>query len=88
MPSLDMGGSGAELAIEDYPDAVPWVGARIRVTRSSPGRGLPRNLEQIDFRGLYERYASDVRRFALYLCADRARADDNAAEAFARAWTR
>src|SRR5262245_51989130 len=41
----------------------------------------------IDFGGLYERYAQDVYRFALYLCGDPAYAEDIAAETFVRAWT-
>jgi RNA polymerase sigma-70 factor, ECF subfamily len=40
----------------------------------------------IDFRSLYERYAQDVYRFALYLCGDPALAEDIAAETFVRAW--
>ena len=40
----------------------------------------------IDFSGLYERYAQDVYRFALYLCGDPALAEDIAAETFVRAW--
>ena len=40
----------------------------------------------IDFAGLYERYAQDVYRFALYLCGEAAYAEDIAAETFVRAW--
>ena len=40
----------------------------------------------VDFRSLYERYAQDVYRFALYLCGDPALAEDIAAETFVRAW--
>ena len=40
----------------------------------------------IDFAGLYERYAQDVYRFALYLCGDPVYAQDIAAETFVRAW--
>ena len=40
----------------------------------------------IDFSGLYERYAQDVYRFALYLCGDPVYAQDIAAETFVRAW--
>ena len=40
----------------------------------------------IDFAGLYERYAQDVYRFALYLCGDPVYAQDIAAEPFVRAW--
>jgi RNA polymerase sigma-70 factor (ECF subfamily) len=39
-----------------------------------------------DFEGLYARYGRDVFRFALYLCGNRADAEDIAAETFARAW--
>jgi RNA polymerase sigma-70 factor (ECF subfamily) len=40
-----------------------------------------------DFETLYARYGQDVFRFALYLCGNRADAEDIAAETFARAWT-
>ncbi len=40
----------------------------------------------IDFGSLYDRYAQDVYRFALYLCGDPAWAQDIAAETFVRAW--
>ena len=39
------------------------------------------------FRELYERYYPDVYRFALFLTGDVARAEDLAADTFARAWT-
>jgi RNA polymerase sigma-70 factor (ECF subfamily) len=35
---------------------------------------------------LYERYAGDVRRFALYLCGDVGMADDITSDTFVRAW--
>jgi RNA polymerase sigma-70 factor (ECF subfamily) len=35
---------------------------------------------------LYERYAGDVRRFALYLCGDMAMADEITSDTFVRAW--
>ncbi len=41
----------------------------------------------MDFQGLYEEYAPAVRRFALFLCADRALADDIASETFLRVWS-
>ncbi len=40
----------------------------------------------MDFQGLYERYAPAVRRFALFLCGDRALADDITSETFLRVW--
>jgi RNA polymerase sigma-70 factor (ECF subfamily) len=40
----------------------------------------------IDFHSLYDRYAPDVYRFALYLSGDAALADDITQEAFVRAW--
>ncbi|HEY3811937.1 MAG TPA: sigma-70 family RNA polymerase sigma factor [Caulobacteraceae bacterium] len=40
-----------------------------------------------EFQVLYERYAPDVRRFALYLSGDPAIADDITSETFVRAWT-
>jgi RNA polymerase sigma-70 factor (ECF subfamily) len=39
------------------------------------------------FRELYERYSPHVHRFALFLCADPALADDITSETFVRAWT-
>jgi len=39
-----------------------------------------------DFEALYERYARDVHRFALYLCGNRAAAEDITSETFVRAW--
>jgi RNA polymerase sigma-70 factor, ECF subfamily len=43
-------------------------------------------MSTIDFASLYERYAADVRHFALYLTGDRREADDIVAETFVRAW--
>ena len=43
-------------------------------------------MSTIDFGSLYERYASDVRHFALYLTGDRREADDIVAETCVRAW--
>lgn len=40
-----------------------------------------------DFHALYTKYASDVFRFALYLCGNRAEAEDITSETFVRAWT-
>ncbi|MGC1291343.1 MAG: RNA polymerase sigma factor [Candidatus Acidiferrales bacterium] len=40
----------------------------------------------IDVTSLYERYAPDVRRFALYLCGDPVMADENTSDTFVRAW--
>ena len=39
-----------------------------------------------DIENLYERYASDVRRFALYLCGDVVMADEITSDTFVRAW--
>jgi|SRR5580658_3529258 RNA polymerase sigma factor (sigma-70 family) len=39
-----------------------------------------------DFEALYQRYAQDVFRFALYLSGSRADAEDIASETFVRAW--
>ena len=39
-----------------------------------------------DIENLYERYASDVRRFALYLCGDVVMADEITSDTFERAW--
>ena len=41
----------------------------------------------IDFHKLYTRYATDIYRFALFLCGDAAQAEDITAETFARALT-
>jgi RNA polymerase sigma-70 factor (ECF subfamily) len=40
-----------------------------------------------DFGSIYRRYAADVLRFALYLCGNRADAEDILSETFMRAWT-
>jgi RNA polymerase sigma-70 factor (ECF subfamily) len=40
-----------------------------------------------DIERLYERYAGDVRRFALYLCGDVVMADEITSDTFVRAWT-
>src|SRR5262245_47705290 len=39
------------------------------------------------FQALYERYASDVYRFALFLSGNQAYAEDITSETFVRAWT-
>ena len=41
----------------------------------------------MDFQSLYKKYAPAVRRFALYLCGDRALADDITSETFLRVWS-
>jgi RNA polymerase sigma factor (sigma-70 family) len=40
----------------------------------------------IDVGAVYDRYAKDVYRFALYLSGNRAQAEDITSETFARAW--
>jgi RNA polymerase sigma-70 factor, ECF subfamily len=40
-----------------------------------------------DFSALYQKYARDVFRFALYLSGNRAEAEDITSETFVRAWT-
>jgi len=40
-----------------------------------------------DFHSLYESYAPQVHRFALFLCGDSSLADDITSETFVRAWT-
>jgi RNA polymerase sigma-70 factor, ECF subfamily len=44
-------------------------------------------MEPVEFGQLYERYAADVLRFALYLTGSRAEAEDITSETFVRAWT-
>ena len=39
-----------------------------------------------DIEHIYKRYASDVRRFALYLCGDVVMADEITSDTFVRAW--
>lgn len=41
----------------------------------------------MDFSALYQKYAPDVYRFALYLCGEPSEAEDITAETFVRAWT-
>lgn len=43
-------------------------------------------MSMLDFVMLYSEHASDVHRFALFLCADPALAEDIASETFVRAW--
>ena len=43
-------------------------------------------MQSMDFGAIYERYAVDVLRFALYLSGNRADAEEIAAETFVRAW--
>lgn len=43
-------------------------------------------MESMDFGAIYERYAADVLRFALYLSGNRGDAEEIAAETFVRAW--
>jgi RNA polymerase sigma-70 factor (ECF subfamily) len=43
-------------------------------------------METLEFGHLYERYARDVLRFALYLTGSRAEAEDITSETFVRAW--
>lgn len=42
----------------------------------------------LNFKELYESYASDVYRFALWLAGDRSEAEDITSETFVRAWAR
>ena len=48
---------------------------------------LPRASRMDDFERLYEAYARDVYRFALYLSGSPAQAEDIASETFVRVWT-
>ena len=43
-------------------------------------------MKSTDFGAVYERYADDVLRFAVYLTGDRAEAEEIAGETFVRAW--
>jgi len=43
-------------------------------------------MNSLDFGGVYERYAPDVLRFAVYLTGSRAEAEEIASETFVRAW--
>ena len=45
-----------------------------------------RQSRMTEIEDLYERYAVDVRRFALYLCGDMAMADEITSDTFVRAW--
>lgn len=52
-------------------------------------RVFARNLcgnQMTDIENLYERYAGDVRRFALYLCGNVLMADEITSDTFVRAW--
>jgi RNA polymerase sigma-70 factor (ECF subfamily) len=50
-------------------------------------RVLSVTIEMMDFQSLYEKYAPEVRRFALFLCGDRSLADDITSETFLRVWS-
>ena len=41
----------------------------------------------LNFQELYDSYAADIYRFALWLCGDRSRAEDITSSTFIRAWT-
>jgi RNA polymerase sigma-70 factor (ECF subfamily) len=43
-------------------------------------------MNEVDFGGVYERYAADIYRFALYLAGNPAEAEEIASETFVRAW--
>jgi RNA polymerase sigma-70 factor, ECF subfamily len=43
-------------------------------------------MNAVDFGGIYEKYAADVLRFALYLSGDRAEAEEITSDTFVRAW--
>ena len=43
-------------------------------------------MDAVDFSGIYDKYATDVFRFALYLCGRREEAEEIAHETFVRAW--
>lgn len=44
-------------------------------------------MDATDFGSIYRRYSGDVFRFAVYLCGNRADAEDILSETFTRAWT-
>jgi RNA polymerase sigma-70 factor (ECF subfamily) len=52
-------------------EALPWIDAR----------------DMTEFHVLYERYAPIVHRYVLFLCGDRALAQDITSETFVRVWT-
>lgn len=43
-------------------------------------------IQMVDFESLYERYAPEVRRFAMYLCGDPVMADEITSDTFVKAW--
>jgi len=56
------------------------------VTFGLPARTLSVIVSPMDLQCLYEKYAPEVRRFALFLCGDRALADDITSDTFLRVW--
>src|ERR1035441_4967966 len=57
------------------------------VTSGLFARTLCVTIGTMDFQSLYEKYAPEVRRFALFLCGDRSLADDITSETFLRVWS-
>ena len=59
----------------------------VRVAHWAGDGELYEEVPMTDFSTLYEKYARDVFRFALYLSGDRSQAEDITSETFVRVWT-